>query len=183
MWKKSENNAARIYKDEHLIINTPYLNHHSWMNGVKELKTKNYEKLASFSETKRNMMLRRMVSIKGGACSTKKTDSWYTTFNANNYYGKIFYGGVDLGYNIVKLMSNANVTCIIVVEEQAEVLNLIKPILNTNNKVHYYCGDPLKVFPGNPYDFMIWTDFQYWLHDSGSVNITHNYLRQKYTQC
>jgi hypothetical protein len=153
-----------------------------FLNYVKDtLKPKNYKKFKKFNYNKQLLYLSKMKRYKNKFYSTNENDFFYKNFNPKKYYGKIFYGGLDLGINIKKLLDNQKVTEIHIVEDTDEVVKLIKPFIQSD-KIKIYKGNPIEYIPDKNYDFMIWTYYIDYIYNKDNSVITQNYLRQKYTK-
>jgi hypothetical protein len=143
------------------------------------LKLKNFNKFKSFNHKKQLFYLKKMKKYKNFYYKTSEDDPFYTEFDSNKYYGKIFYGGLDLGINIKKLILNDRVTEIHIVEDTTEVIELIKPLI-ISEKIKIFKGNPIEYIPDTNYNFMIWTHYiDYIFNKDGSI-ITQNFLRKKH---
>lgn len=144
------------------------------------LKPSNVEKFKKLSYNDQLLYLKKMMVLKGFKYETFENDSFYVNFNASLYSGKIFYGGLDLGINIKKLIDNPNVTEIHVVEDTDEVVEIIKPYI-ISNKVKIYKGNPIEYIPDTNYNYMIWTHYIDYIYNNDGSEVTQNYLRIKHT--
>ena len=177
---KSTNNIAWLHNNTRLQLNVPCLNTYGFKHiAKKQFKDDNYKKFLSLPYDRQKYLITKMCAQKGGVAITSAEDVYYRTFDTTKYYGNIFYGGLDLCININKLVENPNVSTIVVVELQQELIDLVLSLIIKSDKIKIYRGNPLKFFPEAKYDHMIWTEYQFWLHDDGDISVTHNYIRQQ----
>jgi len=177
---KSTNNIAWLHDNTRLQLNVPCLDTYGVKHiAKKQFKADNYKRFISLPYDRQKYLIIKMLAQKGGAATTSAKDEYYNTFDITKYHGNIFYGGLDLGININKLACNVNVNSIVVVELQQELIDLVSPLISKSNKIKIYKGNPLKFFPEAKYNYMIWTDYQFWLHDDGDVAVIHNYIKQQ----
>jgi len=178
---KSTNNTAWLQDNTRLQLNAPCLDTYGFKHiAKKQFKADNYKKFISLPYDRQKYLIIKMLAQRKGVATTSAEDKYYTTFNTAKYYGNVFYGGLDLCININKLADNINVHSIVVVELQQDLIDLVSPLILKSNKIKIYKGNPLKFFPKAKYNHMIWTDYQFWLHDNGDVSIIHNYIKRQY---
>lgn len=144
------------------------------------LKKANYLKLKKLDDESLFEYYIKIHKLKPTVITTVD-DEFYTKFNPKKYSGKIFYGGLDLGYNINKLIELDCVTSIDIVEQNKHVIDLIKPTLHKSDKLNFYVQHPMKYIPRDRYDFMIWSNYQHWLLNLDGTELTQQYLRIKYS--
>mgnify|MGYP001564839143 CR=1 FL=1 len=177
--------TAKLTKDKHsLIVYYPPgdVFDRDYILGflVDSLKDKNYNKLKKLDDDVLFKYFIEIHKLKPTAFTTKD-DKFYTEFEATKYSGKIFYGGMDLGYNINKLIENDCVESIDIYEQNRYIIELIRPTLHSSDKLNFIIQHPMKINPKSRYDYMLWSNYQYWLLNLDGSELTQQYLRIKYS--
>lgn len=150
-------------------------------NIMKDLKPQNASRFNFLRPSEQLKVYIRMLSVKGGNTRITSNDVNYIGLDLPSLHGKVFLGGLGLGLDVLAICKNDNVDEVIIVEQTAGVIELIKPRLH-HKKISIYNENPVKVFPNCNYNFMFWSNFQHWLFNKGSIQVTQNYLRWKYTK-